>query len=311
LSCFHSTYYLEFPHQFQEPIDHIINLNCKQKNKWKINLNYEPYAQSSFELKSPKAKESFKHNETNASNILNELKLNRGEELACIRIALESSANSANKLSSETNKYIRNSYSITFMLRLDNNLTNYLKTTGLSSQATSNNQGESFIHLMTLNLNNESCCAELWLNSNGNLLFIRRSNQSIIIAFNLLSISQSNNWNLLFINYEEETNDEIKYNCKISHSSNMSHIVEKEFELYFPLPSNKSTLFKTNESSNLFFYLGHQEKDASMTSSFKYDLGQVILSKSSAFIFKIDSGFNLNLIVFFSFQMRDIQENTC
>ncbi len=282
MSSFHSTFYVEFPHQLQEPIDQILNLNSKQK-KWKINLNYEPFSHSSLDAKSPKAKDSHKQNDANASSILNELKLNRGEELACIRITLDSTIQLPNKLT-DTNKLIKNSYSIIFMLRLDTNLTNYLKASGLSSQT--NSHGESFIHLMTLNLNSESCCAELWLNSNGNLLFIRRSNQSIIIAFNLLSISQSNNWNLLFINYEEETNDEIQYNCKISHSLNMSHIVEKEFELFFPSQPIKHALSKINENSSCFFYLGHQEKDANVSGSFKYDLGQVILSKSIRLIFK-------------------------
>ncbi len=124
---------------------------------------------------------------------------------------------------------------------------------------------------------------EIWLNPNGNLLFIRRYDQSIIITFNLFQI-QSNIWYFIYLNYDEEqmfsTN---KLSCKISHSLNAAKIVEKEFEIF--CAPDKILLKPPGSSfSNAhYFYIGHEEKKSKLTNLFSYDLGQVILSKDSSF----------------------------
>jgi hypothetical protein len=129
---------------------------------------------------------------------------------------------------------------------------------------------------------------EIWLNPNGNLLFIRRYDLSIIITFNLVQI-QANLWYFIYLNYDEEqmfsTN---KLNCKISHSLNACRLVEKEFEIF--CAPDKILLKPPQQSSSStsagYFYLGHEEKSVKskqLSNLFSYDLGQVILSKDSNF----------------------------
>ena len=143
---------------------------------------------------------------------------------------------------------------------------------------------ESYTHIFSVNLNDEYSSFELWLNPNGNLLFIRRSDQSIIITFNLFQIS-SNKWHFVYVNYDEEqinaNNVSIsKLNCKISYSLNCAQIVDKEFELFVSLstPAKNQILLQ-----NSYLFIGHQEKSSSSSQTstsihlFNYDLGQSIL----------------------------------
>ena len=141
------------------------------------------------------------------------------------------------------------------------------------------------MHLFSVNLDNELSSFEIWLNPNGNLLFIRRYDQSIIITFNLLQI-QSNIWYFIFLNYDEEQMFAMnKLNCRISYSLNATKIVDKEFEI-FCAPDKillKPPPLNANSSNAIYFYIGHEEKKSKLSNLFSYDLGQVILSRDSNF----------------------------
>ena len=79
-----------------------------------------------------------------------------------------------------------------------------------------------------------------------------------------------------------------KLNCKISFSINAKEIIEKDFEIYNRhdkpiLKHSKSvqTQFMSDNQQNLYLYIGHHEKNPEISHFFKYDLGQVILSKGN------------------------------
>ena len=81
------------------------------------------------------------------------------------------------------------------MLRYDDNLINFSKSYGLCSSNTRVGSSklalESYAHLVSLNLDNQESSFEIWLNPNGNLLFIRRCDQAILFPMNLMQV-QSN-----------------------------------------------------------------------------------------------------------------------
>lgn len=133
------------------------------------------------------------------------------------------------------------SYSFSFNIRFDDNLIKFAKSYGLgsNSQNKAATAFESYTHLFSINLNNELSTMEIWLNPNGNLLFIRRADQSIIITFNFVHI-KSNEWHFVHISYNEEQFAN-KLNCRISYSINLSDIVDKEFEIFSDM--DKSSRF--------------------------------------------------------------------
>ena len=137
---------------------------------------------------------------------------------------------------------------------------------------------DSYAHLFTIKFNSLSSF-ELWLNSSGSLLFLRRNDNTILFTLNLMQINP-NIWNFLYINYEEsETCDSNKLKCNLSFSLNVAEIAFKKFEIELPNTSS-SPILKDTTMNKSCFYLGHDEKKKDNNYLFHYDMGQVILSKN-------------------------------
>ena len=199
----------------------------------------------------------------------------------------QSFSNSANSQAPIHEPVIKHSYSLSFMLRFDDNLVKFSRAYNLNSRLSNGHNHsnlESFTHLLSVNLDNEQSTFELWLNQNGNVLFLRRSEQTIIITFNLFQINSSQ-WYFVHVNYDEEQLKS-KINCKIGFSINAKEMVEKEFEI-FNHPDHKKHHHNHNQQHNsnnqqLYLYVGHQEKRTE-PHLFNYDLGQIILSKDASY----------------------------
>ncbi len=73
-----------------------------------------------------------------------------------------------------------------------------------------------------------------------------------------------------------------QFDIKISYSLNASELVDKEFEIFCP-PNKPVCRSSQNQLllQNIYFYIGHQEKNAELHHLFNYDLGQVVLSKDA------------------------------
>lgn len=217
----------------------------------------------------------------------------------------------------------RHSYALSFMLRFDDNLVRFSRAYRLddrvfsgpggsgsgstggtnfsnrSSDSTSQSGSlQSYTHVISVNLDNEQSTFELWLNQNGQVLFLRRSEQAIVAAFNLFQIF-SGQWYYVHINYDEEQM-RTKYDFKIGYSLNAKEIVEKEIEIFSHPDQNKKTnqnqtsaSSSSSSLSNLYMYVGHQEK-RDEPHLFNYDLGQIILLKGNCFKFFLLSYILLN-----------------
>jgi hypothetical protein len=305
LKIVHNTHFIRLPHQpHQEPIDYLLQTSTYNNKKWKSNRNNTNENQQ----KERKFSRLLEENLTsNTSNSPTHFKTNLHEsvqKINCVKIPIKCNQSMvSNKPNINTHDIGHHSYSTAFMLRYDDNLIKFSKSYGLKShfinhenngnaqKSKKNAAFDSYAHLFSINLDNELSTFEIWLNPNGNLLFIRRADQSIIITFNFMHIT-SNTWHFIYINYNEEQ-FATKLNCRISYSINLSDIVDKEFEIFNDLDKNNkrfATIYNSGQNQgtpNLFLYLGHQEKRSESACNsyylFNYDLGQFILSKDSQY----------------------------
>jgi hypothetical protein len=254
LQLAHSSHFIRLPHQtYQEPIDYLLESSLTGSSPKKDSLKESPAG----EQKERKTSRLFKpmldlisdspvtspsknaKNDTANKSIIHE----SAQKVHCIKIPikLESNHTNNNTIVSQTlnsGETVKHSYSIAFMLRFDDNLIKFSKSYGLNTQKLNSRNAafESYAHLFSINLDNELSTVEIWLNPNGNLLFIRRSDQSIIITFNFVQI-KSNVWHFIHVSYTEEQYP-TKLNCKISYSINLADIVHKDFEIFNDLEKN-------------------------------------------------------------------------
>jgi hypothetical protein len=326
LQFIQSTHFLRMPYQkAQEPIDHLLHSDSLKK-KWKINLNnYEGFASSTsanynYENLS-NHNNSFNNSKTfsklasdiNGNTHLSNRMVNEsGEKLCCIKIPLNVTQSSSlkNSISSSSQEFIKiNSYSLAFALRFDNNLINFSKSYGLNrndfSKKYQNISNDSYAHLVSVNFEILNSSFEIWINSNGNLLFLRRIENNILFTMNLIQLS-SNVWHFIHVNYEEkEINDSInnnnnnnnnnnKFNCSLSYCLNATEILNKEFEIQYATPFLAQTQHKQqqNNYNNSCLFIGHEEKNNEFNYLFHYDLGQVILSKGNQLIYQLINKIN-------------------
>ncbi len=167
MSIFQCTHFLRLPNQsHQEPIDYLLQTSLAPKKFSKISLNYETTQQNQGTT-----------NELNPPH-LNRMKQESTHKISCIKIPISkpASAQLQPQQTTTSNEPIRHSYSIVFMLKFDDNLINFSRSYGLCS--TNSRVGssklalESYAHLVSLNLDNQDSSFEIWLNPNGNLLFM-------------------------------------------------------------------------------------------------------------------------------------------
>ena len=100
----------------------------------------------------------------NFSQMINDIP----SKISCFSINLKPKADSTNFLTSLSKPNMHHSYSIVFMLRFDSDFIRFATSYGLNNGKTS----ESYAHVLSQNLNNQASYYEIWLNSNGNLLFM-------------------------------------------------------------------------------------------------------------------------------------------
>jgi hypothetical protein len=193
LQMMHSTHLLRMPYQHHlEPIDYLLETSIGSK-KWKINLNYEPSEAHKHEggtfsklIKSPVVHDSptSPHTEARKEPNLNRMIKESAHKISCFKIPLKLNQNEKplNQSMTQSQSFTtvpnggeinRHSYSIGFMIRFDNNLINFSKSYGLNSRNISGgNSFESYLHLFSVNLDTEYSSFEIWLSSNGNILFM-------------------------------------------------------------------------------------------------------------------------------------------
>lgn len=149
IQLLHCTNFLRLPYQpHQEPIDYLLETSFAPK-KWKINLNYESpivtESQKAFNklLKSPQHSFDNSANSPKTSN-QSEQHLNRmiresAQNICCIKIPLkfnqplntnQQQQNNFNQFHLNSTDTLRHSYSLSFMLRFDDNLINFSKSYG-------------------------------------------------------------------------------------------------------------------------------------------------------------------------------------
>lgn len=176
LHIVHSTYYISLPHQLhQEPIDYLLQTFSAPK-KWKINTNYEPNENSSdkqnkflFDSISVDMSPNSKITEPHLNRMIRE----SAQKIYCLKLPIKFGQNlSQVPQTSAQPDLIRHSYSIGFMIRFDDNLINFSKSFGLTNNQKNNTSFETYAHLFSVNLDNESSSFEIWLNPSGNLLFM-------------------------------------------------------------------------------------------------------------------------------------------
>ena len=165
LQLLHCTHFLRLPyHPNQEPIDYLLETSFAPK-KWKINLNYEP----NTSMQSPTITENYKTNSgvftkflkspqnsfdsntsspksaNNSEHHLNRMIRESAQNICCIKIPLKfnqnlnanqqqqhqlSSINSSSQYNLNGCDTLHHSYSLSFMLRFDDNLINFSKSYG-------------------------------------------------------------------------------------------------------------------------------------------------------------------------------------
>lgn len=164
LQMFQCSQFLRLPNQtHQEPIDYLLQTSLAPKKFSKINLNYETVSQSPPQ---------------SSNEHLNRMKQESAHKISCMKIPYKSiqSTPSQQQTSASLEQANRHSYSLCFMLRYDDNLINFSKSYGLCSNNTRVGSSklalESYAHLVSLNLDNQDSSFEIWLNPNGNLLFM-------------------------------------------------------------------------------------------------------------------------------------------
>ena len=160
LQMLHCTHFLRLPYQpHQEPIDYLLETSYAPK-KWKINLNYEPHSTATVSESSHKSTSgvftkflSSPQSSLDGSNSpktsttephLNRMIRESAQNICCIKIPLkfnqhqnqqqqqqlqQTNANTYNQFNA-TAETIRHSYSLSFMLRFDDNLINFSKSYG-------------------------------------------------------------------------------------------------------------------------------------------------------------------------------------
>lgn len=160
MQMFQTSNYLRLPNQnHQEPIDYLLQTSQAPNKFSKINLNYD------------QSQHTQQH--------LNRMKQESTHKISCIKIPINNTFQSSlHATNTYTDNILRHSYSFVFMLRFDDNLINFSKSYGLchtNTRAVGNSAKlaiESYAHLVSLNLDNQESSFEIWLNPNGNLLFM-------------------------------------------------------------------------------------------------------------------------------------------
>ena len=149
-----SSSFLRFPylnlnaaiHERIEPIDYLLKSTKTQKLNMINSQNNE--------------------NKQNFSQMINELP----PKISCFNINLKSSLKQQDLSPVHGSKsQTRFSYSIVSMIRFDSDLIGFSTLTGSNKEKTT---VESYAHVFSKNLNNQSSYYEIWLNSNGNLLLM-------------------------------------------------------------------------------------------------------------------------------------------
>lgn len=232
-----------------------------------------PFSSNDFENK---CKSSFEYLIKNFREIVLDMSMEYEKKILTNMINLKPNDVSSFKIPFKTNSQsnITNSYSIVFTLRYNNLI-----------ETDNKNLNESYYHLLSQNdqNNQDEFSYELWLGSNGNLLFVRRMNNSILFNVNLIQLKQKQ-WNFIYISYNEKRlSNGSKLECQIKFSINLKPIVNKEiFEIHLePSLLNEFLICNSNEESSL--NIGHNRIDRISSSLFYFDMGQIILSKDASF----------------------------
>lgn len=144
LNFVHSTNYIQITNEIQQqPIDFV--LKPYSGKKWTINRGESIDKQ---DLKETQVKK------------MNQITRESYQKIFHLKVPINFDKK-MQKPVHQTNDFFHYSYSIGFMVRFDNNLMNY-----------SPSPSDSYIHLFSVNLENENSSFEIWLNSNGSILFM-------------------------------------------------------------------------------------------------------------------------------------------
>lgn len=146
LNFVHSTNFIQITNEIQQqPIDLV--LKPFSGKKWKINHSYS----ESFDDQDIKEAEPKK---------MNQIIRESYQKIFHFRVPINLDKK-IQKPGHQNSEFFHHSYSIGFMIRFDNNLMSYWTSSG-----------DSYIHLFSVNLENENSSFEIWLNSNGSILFM-------------------------------------------------------------------------------------------------------------------------------------------
>lgn len=185
----HSTYYTRSPNQpHQEPIDYLLQTTTGSK-KWKINLNYEPTSPNDHSTEKRPSLTDIQSRSGGGGGsdlqVQNKILRESYHNVHAIKVPFKSASslyqtpanmaqsNGAAGGAQQPTELARHSYSLSFMFRFDDNLIKFSRSNCLNHKVRVNSSiFESYIHVISVNLDNEWSSFEIWLNPNGNLIFV-------------------------------------------------------------------------------------------------------------------------------------------